>query len=627
MQTWVLSAILGVATVLTDSATAGGLTWYVSTSGDDANPGTRSRPFASLGRAVMASRTAPQGEARRILIGEGLYFAVSVELNPEDSGLTIAAEPGSKPVLCGGLELSSFVPDGDKLWAADLPAGASADFRLLVVNNRMADRARLPASGRLSHLTRFNQTWNGTFGGGWKPKPSHEQLTTMTVRPEDLGSAFEPTNAELTIYHEWDESLVGVESYDQGTGQIRFTTESGHPPGAFGNRTYVVWNTREGMTRPGQWYVDRKRRKVVYWPLESEEPAKLRAVFPVTERVITVRGNAAKPVRSLMLEGLTLEVANTPLEAGGFGAYSFDGVLTADWVENCRFRDLEVKNAAGQGIKVNHAVRCELASNTLYDLGAGGILTEGRSLAISRNEIHHIGRLYPSGIGLTCGGKDNHVYENYIHEVPYVGLTSTGLRALIESNRLERVMQELHDGAGIYLGGSNHLIRANCCLQIGESPADRRHAYYMDEHVRYSRLERNLAIDCPSPLHNHMATNNAIVNNVFINHGDLRLSFFRCADHRLERNLVWATGKIEVFRPEAVSVWTNNLFFSQSATVLGYPVENYSPGTAFRLSPVGMFTGPDPELTIRPNGCVTWPKSSIAHRLGILPVDACEAGR
>ena len=87
-----------------------------------------------------------------------------------------------------------------------------------------------------------------------------------------------------------------------------------------------------------------------------------------------------------------------------------------------------------------------------------------------------------------------------------------------------------------------------------------------------SRLEGNLAVQCPSPRHNHMATNNVIVHNVFVHRGDLRLSFYRCAEHRLERNLIWAEGQIEVFRPEAVSVWDRNLFYSGTGTVLGYKI-------------------------------------------------------
>jgi hypothetical protein len=314
------------------------------------------------------------------------------------------------------------------------------------------------------------------------------------------------------------------------------------------------------------------------------------------------------------------------LKAGGFGAYEFSGALNGAFLENCTFARLRIGQVAGQALKLSGARQCEISFCTIQQSGAGGILARGSQLVLASNLIGEVGRIYPSGIGLTCSGNDNSVRGNYIHDTPYVGLTCSGVRARIESNRLERVMQELHDGAGIYLGGTNHLIRGNFCLNIGNSATERRHAYYMDEHVRDSRLEGNLAIHCPSPLHNHMATNNAIVNNIFVHDGDVRLAFYRCADHALERNLVWTKGKIEVFRPEAVSTWSNNLFYSRSGIVLGYPVNNYSAGEPKPLDLPGVSLGPDPQLTVDEQGKISWPAQAPENTLGTLPLDVSSAG-
>ena len=624
MRNWLLFAMI-VLVLLGPGAS--GRTWYVATNGDDNNPGTRSRPFASLGRAVEAARSVPQANARRILIRGGNYWGVAVRLNAADSGLVISGEPESDPVLYGGQMVSGFEPEGDRFWAADVPATAPVDFRVLVVNGRMAPRARHPATGRLTHLTEFKEPWMGTYGGGWRRQPTHDELSRLRVRPVDMGPFFETANAELTIYHEWDESMVGVRTYDPATGLVLFNTETGHPPGAFGIRDYVIWNTRDGLTQPGQWYLDRPRRKVVYWPLPAEDPRRLQAIFPTTEKILEIQGTAAHTVSNIVIRELTLAVANTPLKAGGFGAYAFDGALTADHIQQCRFAQLTVRHAAGQAVKLTHAFRCEVAASTFQELGAGGILSDGRELCLRNNEIHHVGLIYPSGIGLSCAGSDNQVTGSSIHDTPYVGLTCDGYRARIERNRLERVMQELHDGAGIYVGGTNHLIRANFCGEIGQSGGDRRHAYYLDEHARDSRLEGNLAVQCPSPLHNHMATNNVMVNNVFVHRGDLRLSFYRCAGHRLERNLIWAEGKIEVFRPEAVTVWDRNLFYSGTGTVLGYPVQQYSPGPAVPLRIEGVLITPVPWPVSRGQGTVRWSKASPAGRLSIQPIDVAGNGR
>ena len=48
-------------------------------------------------------------------------------------------------------------------------------------------------------------------------------VTTMKVKAADLGAGFDPRNAEITVYHMWDESMVGVKSFDRATNTITFS--------------------------------------------------------------------------------------------------------------------------------------------------------------------------------------------------------------------------------------------------------------------------------------------------------------------------------------------------------------------------------------------------------------------
>jgi hypothetical protein len=91
--------------------------------------------------------------------------------------------------------------------------------------------------------------------------------------------------------------------------------------------------------------------------------------------------------------------------------------------------------------------------------------------------------------------------------------------------------------------------------------------------------------------------------------------------HRLERNLVVAAGKIEVYWPEAVSVWTNNLFFSEAGTIVGVPLQKgYSPGTPAPLEVPGVLMNEDPQVQFTGGGFVEWPAGSPAAPLGIEPL-------
>eukprot|EP01116_Phalansterium_solitarium_P022687 TRINITY_DN7582_c0_g1_i1.p1 TRINITY_DN7582_c0_g1~~TRINITY_DN7582_c0_g1_i1.p1 ORF type:complete len:924 (-),score=219.53 TRINITY_DN7582_c0_g1_i1:171-2942(-) len=71
--------------------------YYVDyTSGSDSNPGTESSPFKTISRAVNASRAGASRPAA-ILLAAGTHYLPygTVQLGPEDSGLTIQAQPGT----------------------------------------------------------------------------------------------------------------------------------------------------------------------------------------------------------------------------------------------------------------------------------------------------------------------------------------------------------------------------------------------------------------------------------------------------------------------------------------------------------------------------------------------------
>jgi hypothetical protein len=104
------------------SGTAGqGAVFHVSPSGSDGNPGNRSKPFASLSRAIAASHEVPPSRARRIVVHGGEYFEVAVVLDPRDSGLVIEGASDGEPVLYGGRRIEGFKSDGGPLSALDLP--------------------------------------------------------------------------------------------------------------------------------------------------------------------------------------------------------------------------------------------------------------------------------------------------------------------------------------------------------------------------------------------------------------------------------------------------------------------------------------------------------------------------
>ncbi len=466
-----------------------------------------------------------------------------------------------------------------------------------------------------------------TTGGGWKRKPTKEELTTLKYRPEDLGLWLDINNAEVTVYHMWDESMVGILVMDTVSHTLTFANPSGHPPGAFGVKKYVVRNVREGLTRPGQWYLDRSAGKVVYWPLPGEDMTKAEVFAPTIESIIRIEGTKEKPARDITIRGITLSVTTTPLEAGGFGAGKFEGAVTITSARNCRLLELEITNVGGQGIKASgdnlRIERCDV-----HHTGACGIRCRGTGCIVSDNHIHDVGLTYPSAIAMQGGGKDCLISHNEIHETPYTAINCGGQNNRIEHNLIYHAMQELHDGAGIYCFAGNGLVlRGNFIRDIVDTGGYGASAYYLDERSENCLVEGNLSVGIARPSHNHMAKRNTIRNNVFISDGDARLTFPKSSDYTVEKNIVYAKGKIVLENPDAITTLRNNVLFSKEGIVQARKLKNYSQSGTYQLKADSGNLLDDPLVLEFKAGVVKFDPDSPAVKLGIKPIDVSHAGR
>jgi len=439
---------------------------------------------------------------------------------------------------------------------------------MLVVNGRFCTRVRLPETGYFTHLSEFEVPWDAC---DWQRKPTYEELTALKYRPKDLGPELDIANAEITVYHSWDESLVGVAARDEATNTLTFSNPATHPPGGWGLNTYVGWNIRQGMTQPGQWYLDRTAGKVVYWPLPDEDITTAEVLAPTIERIIQLEGTEGNPVEDVTLRGLTVSVTTTSLITGGFGAVAFDGAISVNFAHNCRLLDLTLINIGGQGIKAENCTALCVQHCQMHHAGAGGIKASGTNTLISDNHVYSVGLTYPSAIGIWSSGEHAQTNHNEVHDTPYSAIVVTDAdNHLVANNRIYRAVQELADGAAIYGGPRRTVIRGNFVSDIvpsphGAGPNPAAYAYYLDIHAEDCLVEGNLAMGVPCPILNHIARKNTIRNNVFISNTDAMLQFQRSSDCRFEKNVVWARGKITVENPEAITESSANIFFSEAA--------------------------------------------------------------
>ncbi len=597
----------------------------------------RSCACRSLVEALEISRRHGANANKTITLGAGKYFLETpLLLDERDDGLVIEGQPGTRPELLGGRAITGWKKGPDEFWVASVPGVKQGqwDFRSLLVNGRYAKRARWPAVGRLSHKTDFKaMRWLSTSEGGWERKPTWDELTKMAYQKGDLGQWFEPKNAELTIYHQWDETLVGVASIDLQSDTLVCATPAGHPIGSFDVRDYVVWNVEKGMTEPGQWYLDRVNGQVVYWPMPEEDMADVEVVAPVLENVLRLEN-----AKIVTLRGLAIRSTNTPLIVGDFAAKMFDGAVSAKNSDHCVFEDLDVAGVTGWGLKLfgDHVT---VKNCRIHDLGAGGLRVIGSHALIENNHIHDVGKTYPSAVMLYVGvtdpkmadewkfGKDETsavIRRNELHDGPYIGIAIGGSGHVVEYNKVYRVMQDLKDGAAFYATFCDHLkLRRNLVRDLKESHMIA--SYYLDEHSDSALIEENISINVFKPSQNHMSKDNLYRNNIFVSAGPMAITLPRCGKGFVFEKNVFVSGVSVTFSIESEIILKENVFDTPAVLVQQYKTGDYVAGDPVQFElPAGNRT--DKAGLAIDGDDVAFQKGSAPEQMGIRRFKGSKAG-
>ena len=233
--------LIGTVTVsLADAQVApdaSGVVLYVATDGDDANPGTREEPFATLGRArdaVRAKLAAGVEEDVTVLLRDGTYrLDETVVFGLEDSGrgeqtITYAACPGERAVLSSGVPIRGWrkveealagLPEQarGKVWVADVPQGLGR-FRTLYDGPHRLPRAR---SRGYVPTKRYPRTrppgWRNTLAfpaGALKTWPRLDDVEIVIV-PQ----------------YPWSSNILPLASVDEGSGTAQTAVPATYPMG------------------------------------------------------------------------------------------------------------------------------------------------------------------------------------------------------------------------------------------------------------------------------------------------------------------------------------------------------------------------------------------------------------
>lgn len=379
---------------------AAGPAIYVTPSGNDTWSGRLAKPnadktdgpLATVGRAIETARKAraslPAGEGVRIVLRWGTHvLEKTLELQPQDSGLTIEAAPKEEVVLSGGRVIAGWRPWKGNILRADLSQAGlpDLDFRELYYNGKRMAWARVPNADAKHPRT-----------GGFLQNASIAEAGTKTkflYREGDLHPEkwAHPERAWM-MFHDslnYETQLCPVKGIDRAKRIVE--AQKGVYVLSKGNPFYLC-GILEELDAPGEWCVDPDAKMLYLQPPSGDPNGRDRVVVPALSSAFILKGDAGRNqwVENVRLAWLALrDFRGRAIEmtgAKGCAVVACDlrnsevGVYLGDDTHACRVVGCDITQTQGDGVSIlgttkdHERVTDHVVDNCyIYDIGWGRI--------------------------------------------------------------------------------------------------------------------------------------------------------------------------------------------------------------------------------------------------------------
>jgi parallel beta-helix repeat protein len=526
---------LGCALALTLRAVAPAATLVVSPQG----------PLTSLAAArdaVRALRAKGDNSPATVLIHGGVYrLTETFVLTPQDSDVTYSAYPGERAIISGGRVIAGWKKGTGPIWSAP----ATGQFRQLFVNGRRAQRARTP-----------NYGFYRIDGPSSQDKPF-----TLKFRGNDIKAEWAGRDVEVVALLAWAEIRSPIAQVDAAAHTARLEAD----PRASNRETdarYFIENAPDGLDSAGEWGLDSGTGVVSYWPESGEDPTRDEIVAPAMTQLVRIEGKpeTGAMVRNVVFRGLDFRHADWSMGPAGYAesqaAMTAPAAFEAVGAEGVAIDHCVFTQSGGYALWLGRGCRRNrITANEIFDLGGGGVKIGETAMranqaeqnfenAVNDNDIHDLGLVYPSAIGVWVGQSSrNTISHNHIHDLYYTAISvgwTWGYAAnqcagnIVEFNHLHHIGKEmLSDMGAIYTLGvqPGTAIRNNLIHDV-RSFTYGGWGIYPDEGSSNMTIENNIVYRTKSAgFHQHYGQENLVRNNVFALGEEFQLMRTRAEDH------------------------------------------------------------------------------------------------
>jgi len=440
---------------------------WVAPDGNDGNEGSQAKPVASLQKAqelLRALKAKTVGGALAVTLKPGEYkITKALVLTGEDSGsekspIVWRAEKPGTAVLYGGARIRDWKLVSDravldrlpaesrgKVMVTDLKAQGISQYGELKVRGfgqpPSPPTLELYFNGKAQTLARWPNAGfvplKKLVDGGKVEAQQPSIIEYDSDRHARWTKAEEPWLFGYFKYL-WADATIKVTAINPGDKTLTMAQAYKYGGTGMENKQgiiYYAFNLLEEIDQPGEWYLDRGRGLLYFYPPADLSRSQVElGMFDGT--VISL-----DQVSYVRLEGLTLDLAR------------FNGIQIVDGTHNL-VAGCTVKRMAGNGVSILGGSDSGLFGCDLHTLGRRAVeliggdratLARGRHF-VENCSLHDFGRIdrtYTPAIQLE--GVGNRVAHNLMYDCPSSVMRIEGNDHLIEFNQVHSAVQESDD--------------------------------------------------------------------------------------------------------------------------------------------------------------------------------------
>ncbi|WP_379740529.1 hypothetical protein [Flavobacterium ponti] len=511
---------------------------FVSTTGNDTNPGTQTQPFLTIAKAQQVARTLIPAMTQDVVISinDGTYFInQTLNFTGQDSGINgfnviYRAINRGAVAINGGVLLTNWQlhDAANNIYKTQLDP--NLNVRTFFVNNERAQRAR---------------TVDGT---GWTSDAANKKFNC----PSSVNTWNEKSELEVVINDVWRQQRVPISTVNNGIASVDDTFLNINQWALFpSGTTQYIENAYELLNDFGEWYYSKSTGVLYYKPRPNENILTINALLPRLENIVNLN-----QVQYLNFDGISFE-GTTRFKTNIRGYFHSQGDIEFDWTsseaavqlvktKNVLFKSCSFNKLGTSGISLFYGCTENAVFNCTFNdisgvaislsqpqINSSGINLNNTAVAvvednnwIYNNAISNIGVEYFGHPAIMVGSGTRHlICNNDIYNVPYSGIhvgwgwnntIKITENSLIAFNRINSVMTKMHDGGGIYTIGSmpNTVIKNNYIQDVDVSHDG--HALYPDEgsaNIKWATNVVGLPVKNWMYLWSNNSINNQIINN------------------------------------------------------------------------------------------------------------------